>query len=72
MLLSVHRNQPGAGSSWLGRAAREAVASPAVKGALGKLAMPLQASSPAERQAPLTSEIKRWGEVNRAAKIEPE
>ncbi len=56
----------------LNRAAREAVASPAVQEKLGKLGMRLQASSPAELQALLGSEIRRWGEVIRKAKIEPE
>lgn len=56
----------------LGRAAREAVASPEVQAKLGKLGMRLQGSSAAELQALLASEIKRWGDVIRAAKIEPE
>jgi len=56
----------------LTRAAREAVASPAVQDRLGRLGMRLQASSPAELQALLASEIRRWGEVIRSAKIEPE
>ncbi len=56
----------------LNRAAREAVASPDVQTRLGKLGMRLQASTPAELQALLGNEIKRWGEVIRAAKIEPE
>jgi tripartite-type tricarboxylate transporter receptor subunit TctC len=56
----------------LNRAAREAVASPAVQDRLGRLGMRLQASSPAELQALLASEIRRWGEVIRSAKIEPE
>ncbi|MDP3221797.1 MAG: tripartite tricarboxylate transporter substrate-binding protein, partial [Rubrivivax sp.] len=56
----------------LGRAAREAVASPEVQTKLGKLGMRLQGSSAAELQALLTSEVKRWGDVIRAAKIEPE
>jgi tripartite-type tricarboxylate transporter receptor subunit TctC len=56
----------------LGRAAGEAVASPAVQEKLGKLGMRLQGSTPAELQSLLTREIKRWGEVIRAAKIEPE
>jgi tripartite-type tricarboxylate transporter receptor subunit TctC len=34
--------------------------------------MRLQGSTPAELQALLTSEIKRWGDVIRAAGIEPE
>jgi tripartite-type tricarboxylate transporter receptor subunit TctC len=56
----------------LGRAAREAVVSPDVQAKLGKLGMRLGASTPAELQALLAGEIKRWGEVIRAAKIEPE
>jgi tripartite-type tricarboxylate transporter receptor subunit TctC len=56
----------------LGRAAREAVASPEVQARLGKLGMRLQGSTPAELQALLGSEIKRWGDVMRAARIEPE
>ena len=56
----------------LGRAAREAVASPEVRERLGKLGMRLAASTPAEMQALLTGEIQRWGEVIRRAKIEPE
>jgi tripartite-type tricarboxylate transporter receptor subunit TctC len=56
----------------LGRAAREAVASPEVQARLGRLGMRLQGSTPAELQALLTSEIKRWGDVIRAARIEPE
>jgi tripartite-type tricarboxylate transporter receptor subunit TctC len=56
----------------LGRAAREAVASPAVREKLGKLGVRLQASTPAEMQALLGSEIRRWGEVIRKAGIEPE
>ena len=35
-------------------------------------AAPLQAGTPAELQALLASEIRRWGDVIRAAKIEPE
>jgi tripartite-type tricarboxylate transporter receptor subunit TctC len=56
----------------LNRAARDAVASPAVQDRLGKLGMRLAASSPAELDTLLASEIKRWGDVIRAAKIEPE
>lgn len=56
----------------LNRAAREAVASPAVQDKLGKLGMRLAASTPAEQDALLAGEIKRWGDVIRAAKIEPE
>jgi tripartite-type tricarboxylate transporter receptor subunit TctC len=56
----------------LGRAAREALASPAVQERLGKLGMRLQGSTPAELQALLAGEIQRWGAVIRAARIEPE
>jgi tripartite-type tricarboxylate transporter receptor subunit TctC len=56
----------------LGRAAREAVASPAVREKMGKLGVRMQASTPAEMQALLGSEIKRWGDVIRRAGIEPE
>ena len=56
----------------LNRAAREAIASPAVKDKLGKLGMRAAASTPAELDRLLASEIKRWGDVIRAAKIEPE
>ena len=56
----------------LGRAVREAVASPEVQARLGKLGMRLQGSTAAELQALLGSEIKRWDAVIRAAKIEPE
>jgi tripartite-type tricarboxylate transporter receptor subunit TctC len=56
----------------LNRAAREAVATPAVQDKLGKLGMRLAASTPAELDSLLGSEIKRWGDVIRAAKIESE
>ena len=56
----------------LNRAAREAIASPAVQDKLGKLGMRVAASTPAELERLLAGEIKRWGDVIRAAKIEPE
>lgn len=56
----------------LNRAAREALASPAVQDKLGKLGMRTAASTPAGLERLLASEIRRWGEVIRAAKIEPE
>ena len=55
----------------LGRAAREAVAAPAVRATLGKLGMRLQGSTPAEMQALLASEVKRWGEVTRVRSSPP-
>lgn len=56
----------------LNRAVREAVASPAVQDRLGKAGLRLAAGTPAELQALLAGEIRRWGDVIRAAKIEPE
>ena len=56
----------------LNRAAREAIASPAVKDKLGGLGMRVAASTPAELEQLLAGEIKRWGDVIRAARIEPE
>jgi len=56
----------------LNRAVREAVASAEVRDRLTRLGVHLQAGSPAEMQALLASEIRRWGGVIRAAKIEPE
>jgi tripartite-type tricarboxylate transporter receptor subunit TctC len=56
----------------LNRAAREAVASTAVRDKLGKLGVRVAAGTPAELEQLLVGEIKRWGDVIRAAKIEPE
>lgn len=70
--LAAPRGTPPEVLEVLGKAAREAVASAAVREKLGKLGMRVQGSSPAELQALLASEIQRWGGVIRAAKIEPE
>ena len=56
----------------LNKAVREALTHPGVQDKLGRAGMRLQGSTPAELQTLLGSEIKRWGEVIRAAKIEPE
>ena len=56
----------------LNKAVHDAVASPAVQDKLGKAGMRLASGTPAELQALLGSEIKRWGDVIRAARIEPE
>jgi tripartite-type tricarboxylate transporter receptor subunit TctC len=56
----------------LNRAVREALAAPAVQDRLAKLGVRPQAGTPAELQALLAGEIKRWAEVIRMAKIEPE
>jgi tripartite-type tricarboxylate transporter receptor subunit TctC len=68
--LAAPAGTPAAVIEVLNRAVREAVATPAVHERMGKLGMRLQAGSPAEMQALLAGEIKRWGEVIRAAKIE--
>jgi tripartite-type tricarboxylate transporter receptor subunit TctC len=70
--LAAPAGTPPAVLEALGRAAREAVAAAATQEKMAKLGMRLQASTPAEMQALLGSEIKRWGDVIRAAKIEPE
>jgi len=56
----------------LNRAAADALASAAVGAKLVPLGMRLQASTPAEMQALLVAEIKRWGDVIRSARIAPE
>ena len=56
----------------LNRAAREALASPAVRQRLGDLGVRALGGSPADLGALLASEIARWREVIVAAKIEPE
>ena len=63
---------PAAVIDVLNKAAREAVAAPAVRDKLAQLGMRVAASSPAELEKLLGSEIDRWGAVIRAAKIEPE
>jgi tripartite-type tricarboxylate transporter receptor subunit TctC len=56
----------------LGQAAHAAVAAPAVRERLAQAGVRVGASTPAELQALLASEIQRWGAVIRAARIEPE
>ena len=56
----------------LNRAVREAEADPAVRKRLQDLGVRAQAGSPEQLKTLLTSEIKRWAAVIRAAKIEPE
>jgi tripartite-type tricarboxylate transporter receptor subunit TctC len=70
--IAAPQGTPPAVIERLNKAAREAAASPEVQDRLGKIGVKVQASSPAELQALLSSEIRRWGEVIRAAKIEPE
>jgi tripartite-type tricarboxylate transporter receptor subunit TctC len=56
----------------LNLAVREAVASPSVQDKLGPLGMRVASSTPVEVERLLAGEIKRWGDVIRAAKIDPE
>ena len=56
----------------LNRALREALADPALAGRLERLGMRLQPGTPEQARALLAGEIRRWGEVIRAAKIEAE
>lgn len=69
--LAAPARTPAAVIDVLHHAVREALASPAVQQRLGAAGMRLGASTPAELQALLQGEIKRWAEVIRAAKIEP-
>ncbi len=56
----------------LNAAANEALKSPAVKDRLQKLGVRAQGSTPDQAGQLLASEIKRWGDVIKAAKIEPQ
>jgi tripartite-type tricarboxylate transporter receptor subunit TctC len=56
----------------LNRAAREAEANPAVQKRLQEMGVRAQVGTPEQLKTLLASEIKRWGDVIRAAKIEPE
>ena len=70
--LAAPAGTPAAVVKKLNEAVREAVKSPEVREKLGKLGMRLQASSPEELQSLISSEIKRWSAVIKAAKIEPQ
>ena len=61
---------PAAVVDTLNRAVRDALALPAVQQRLAPLGMRLGAGAPAELQALLAGEIKRWGALIRSAKIE--
>jgi tripartite-type tricarboxylate transporter receptor subunit TctC len=70
--LAAPAGTPPAVIEVLGRAARAAIAEPAVQDPLGALGLRLQGGTPAELQALLAADTRRWGEVIRAAHIEPE
>lgn len=63
---------PAAVVEQLNQAVQQALESPAVRARLEPLGVRVQGSTPAQAQALLASEIKRWGDVIRAAKIEPQ
>ena len=70
--LAAPAGTPQAVIDVLTKAAHNAVADPGVSEKLAKLGVRPQSSSPAELQALLVSEIKRWDEVIKTARIEPE
>jgi tripartite-type tricarboxylate transporter receptor subunit TctC len=70
--LAAPAGTPVAAIERLRRAAQEAVAQPGVRDKLRDLGVTAKAGSPGELAALLSSEIKHWGEVVRAAKIEAE
>jgi tripartite-type tricarboxylate transporter receptor subunit TctC len=70
--LAAPAGTPPAVIERLNHAAAEAVAQPAVRQRLQDLGVRAQSGTPVQLEALLGSEIKRWGEVIRAAKIEPE
>ena len=70
--LAVPAGTPAAAIERLRQAAQEAVQQAAVRTTLRELGVKAQAGTPAEAQALLAAEIRHWGEVVRAARIEAE
>jgi tripartite-type tricarboxylate transporter receptor subunit TctC len=70
--LAAPAGTPKAVIERLNQAALEALKSAAVQERLVSLGVRPQGSTPEQLQSLLASEIKRWGEVIRAAKIEPQ
>jgi tripartite-type tricarboxylate transporter receptor subunit TctC len=70
--LAAPAGTPPAVIARLNRAAAEALAQPAVQQRLQELGVRSQPGSPVQLESLLASEVKRWGDVIRAAKIEPE
>jgi tripartite-type tricarboxylate transporter receptor subunit TctC len=70
--LAAPKGTPAAVVARLNKAAREAIAMPAVQKKLEDLGVRAQAGTPADLSKLLAGEIKRWGDVIKAAKIEPE
>ena len=70
--LAVPAGTPAAVIERLRQAADEALRQPAVRNSLRDLGVKAQAGSPAQLSQLLAQEIRHWGEVVRAAKIEAE
>ena len=70
--LAAPAGTPPAVIDRLQRAAMQAVAQPEVRDTLRDLGVRAQAGTPAEQAALLEREIRHWGEVVRAAGIQPE
>ena len=70
--IAAPKGTPAAVIARLNKAALEALASDAVKTRLKELGVRAQGGTPAQLEALLSTEIKRWREVTRAAKIEAE
>ena len=70
--LAAPAGAPAATIARLRSAAADAVAQPALRDRLAELGVKAQVGTPAELSGLLASEIRHWGEVVRAAKIEPE
>jgi tripartite-type tricarboxylate transporter receptor subunit TctC len=70
--LAAPAGTPAAVIERLQRAAAEAVTQPGVRETLRDLGVRAQASTPAEQAALLEREIRHWGEVVRAAGIQPD
>lgn len=70
--IAVPAGTPALVMERLNQAVQQALAAPKVRSALEPLGVRLQASTPAQAQALVAAEIKRWGEVIRTAKIKPQ
>jgi tripartite-type tricarboxylate transporter receptor subunit TctC len=70
--IAVPTGTPPALVARLNEAAQKALASPEVRAKLESLGVRVQGSTPEQAHTLVASEIKRWAQVIRAAKIEPQ
>jgi len=70
--IAVPAGTPASVIERLNQAVQQAVASPAVRAKLEPLGVRLQAGTPEQARALVAAEVKRWGDVIRAAKIQPQ